>query len=85
MGHVHYGSGINVTAVFTVSEKTVCPMPYVDVAGKYCFSVTLRKQNFANSIALCEEQGGRLATIDTEEKNCSFVEYVAGKLYSSRN
>ena len=77
----------SVIAVFTVSVSepactTACPLPFVDVDGKYCFTVTVMEQNFTDSIDLCQQLGGFLARIDTAEKNASFVQYVECKFYS---
>ena len=69
------------SAIFTISEPTVCPLPFVDVHGKYCFSVTLRKLSWAGAANLCFLRNAFLATIDTEEKNSKFTEYIAGKSY----
>ena len=73
---------LSVITAFTISEpavKTPCPLPYVDVDGKYCFYITLTEQNFTSSNAVCQETNGFLAQINTEEKNASFVKYVEGR------
>ena len=75
---------LSVITAFTISEpavKTPCPLPYVDVDGKYCFYITLTEQNFTSSNAVCQETNGFLAQINTEEKNASFVKYVEGRFY----
>ena len=72
----------SVTATFTISETTVgpcCPLPYVDTDGKYCFFLTLSKQNFDASINLCQQKNGFLARIDTAEKNATLINYVEGQ------
>ena len=75
-------------AAFNISEPTarfVCPLPYADVDGEACFYLTLGAHNFSESIALCQEQNGSLATINTAEKNALLIKFLEGKFYSSNN
>ena len=74
---------LSVRIFLTVSEPTVCPLPYVDVGGKYCFFVTLKKEDFADGEAICRQRNGFLARIDTEDKIAKLTEFVEGKFCSS--
>ena len=75
------GMSPSIRGVFIISEpvnRTVCPLPFVDVDGKYCFAVTMKKQNADDSANLCQQLGGSLATLDTAEKSASFTQYLEG-------